>query len=165
VTSIVPGESNRDAKARAAKAGFPRSARRLRHADFERVYKSGYRHFSALATVFFWARREEPASGGTAATRGLRFGFTVGRALGNAVQRNRIRRRLREAVRLSQPPAEVDADVVINPRRSVLTADFQVLLNEMRRAFVAIREKLERTAEKPEAETGDRDSGSRKPGA
>jgi ribonuclease P protein component len=137
----------------------------LRRADFERVYKSGHRHFSALTSVFFLARREEPASGRTAATGGLRFGFAVSRALGNAVQRNRIRRRLREAVRLSPPPAGVNADVVINPKKSVLTADFQVLLNEMRRAFVAIREKLGRTAGKPEAETGDRDSGSRKPGA
>jgi len=33
-------------------ARFPRAARLLRHADFERVYKEGRRHFSASLTVF-----------------------------------------------------------------------------------------------------------------
>ena len=58
------------------------------------------------------------------APQGLRVGFTVGRVLGGAVQRNRMKRRLREAVRLSGFPPEVSADVVINPKRSLLGADF-----------------------------------------
>src|SRR6202140_4326396 len=37
-------------------ARFPRTARLLRHADFERVYKQGRRHFSANLTVFYWPR-------------------------------------------------------------------------------------------------------------
>ena len=43
---------------RAGKGTFPRSARLLRHADFERVYKQGRRHFSASMTVFYWQRPE-----------------------------------------------------------------------------------------------------------
>ena len=39
-------------------ARFPKSARLLRHADFERVYKEGRRHFSALMTVFYLPRVE-----------------------------------------------------------------------------------------------------------
>ena len=39
-------------------ARFPRTARLLRHADFERVYKQGRRHFSASMTVFYWPRPE-----------------------------------------------------------------------------------------------------------
>ncbi len=73
------------------------------------------------------------------AGHGLRVGFTVGRALGGAVQRNRMKRRLREAVRLSSPPVEVNADVVINPKKSLLAVDFQAVLNEVQRAFVVIR--------------------------
>ncbi len=118
-------------------ARFPRTARLLRHADFERVYKQGRRHFSASITVFYWPRpeAETPAAG-------LRVGFTVGRALGGAVQRNRMKRRLREAVRMTRPPAGVAADVVINPKKSLLATDFAALRDEVTRAFAVIEQKL-----------------------
>jgi len=73
---------------------------------------------------------------------GLRVGFTVGRALGGAVQRNRMKRRLREAVRLSPPPAGIAADVVINPKKSLLAADFSAVLKEVNQAFEVIGNKL-----------------------
>ena len=75
------------------------------------------------------------------AAPGLRVGFTVGRALGGAVQRNRMKRRLREAVRMACLPA-VAADVVINPKKSLMTIDFSVVLNEVSRAFAVIEQKL-----------------------
>jgi ribonuclease P protein component len=118
-------------------ARFPRSARLLRHADFERVYKQGRRHFSASITVFYWPRLESETQ-----AAGLRVGFTVGRTLGGAVQRNRMKRRLREAVRMSRPVAGIAADVVINPKKSLLTTDFTALLNEVSRAFAVIEQKL-----------------------
>ena len=118
---------------------FPRTARLLRHADFERVYKSGRRHFSASMTVFYLPRQQEETMEGKP---GWRVGFTVGRALGGAVQRNRMKRRIREAVRLSFPAESVPVDVVINPKKAVLTAEFGALLNEVRRAFVVIEEKV-----------------------
>ena len=130
----MPEVSNHSAKKRSR---FPRGMRLLRHADFERVYKSGRRHFSTLLTAFYLARQPEDA-----VPAGLRVGFTVGRALGGAVDRNRMKRRLREAVRLSDPPRTLDADVVINPKKSLLTADFEAVLNEVRRAFVVIEGKL-----------------------
>jgi ribonuclease P protein component len=114
--------------------------RLLRHSDFERVYESGRRHFSSLLTAFYLARQVPQES--SRCVCGLRVGFTVGRSLGGAVQRNRIKRRLREAVRLSHPPMKIDADVVINPKKSVLVADFEAVLNEVRRAFVVIEQKL-----------------------
>jgi ribonuclease P protein component len=118
-------------------ARFPRAARLLRHADFERVYKQGRRHFSASITVFYWPRPELEAR-----ASGLRVGFTVGRALGGAVQRNRMKRRLREAVRMSLPDATIAADVVINPKKSLLTTDFGAVRNEVTRAFAVIEQKL-----------------------
>jgi ribonuclease P protein component len=129
-------------------ARFPRTARLLRHADFERVYKEGRRHFSASMTVFYSPRPEadaEPHAGaraGAPAPQGLRVGFTVGRALGGAVQRNRMKRRLREAVRMTRPVAGVAADVVINPKKSLLTTEFAAVLNEVSRAFGVIEQKL-----------------------
>ena len=91
-------------------------------------------------TVFYLAR--PVASDDGKAIAGLRVGFTVGRALGGAVERNRMKRRLREAVRLTRPAAGASADVVINPKKSLLTIEFAAMVNEVRRAFVAIEEKL-----------------------
>jgi ribonuclease P protein component len=153
VTASVPGASKQGVKPRIGKANFPRTARLLRHADFERVYKTGKRHFSASMTVFYclppeqkveWEheQREARAIALKAAAKGVRIGFTVGRALGGAVVRNRMKRRLREAVRLAGLPAGVKADVVINPKKSLLTVDFAEVLNEVRRAFVVVAQKL-----------------------
>jgi ribonuclease P protein component len=119
------------------KAKFPKSLRLLRHADFERVYKQGRRHFAANMTVFYLVRLNEELTG-------PRVGFTVGKALGGAVQRNRIKRRLREAVRLSGFSLDVAADVVINPKRSALAADFGELQGEVAKAFQVIEKYLEK---------------------
>jgi ribonuclease P protein component len=139
VTASVPGKSKIIAR-RTGPASFPRGARLLRHADFERVYKQGRRHFSASMSVFYL--RRDPTDARTPPANGFRIGFTVGRALGGAVQRNRMKRRLREAVRLNRPWPEVNADVVINPKKSLLTNDFAAVVNEVRQSFVAIDQKL-----------------------
>lgn len=103
-------------------------------------------------TVFYWPRPDDTVAG-------LRIGFTVSRALGGAVQRNRMKRRLREAVRMTRPLAGADVDVVINPKKSLLTVDFPAIVNEVSRAFVVIEQKL------AGAMAPERHSGSRKPGA
>jgi len=72
----------------------------------------------------------------------MRVGFTVGRALGGAVDRNRMKRRLRECVRLTRPSPSPAVDVVINPKKSVRTLDFSVLRGEVSRAFEVIVQKL-----------------------
>jgi len=148
VTASVPAEpERRESKAARAAKPFPRTARLLRHADFERAYKLGRRHFSASLTAFYLLRPEAEAV--RSATSGPRVGFTVSRALGGAVQRNRIKRRLREAVRLCGLPGEVGADVVINPKKSLLVIDFAEIVNEVRRAFVVIEGKLTSKAGNP----------------
>jgi len=113
-------------------ATFPRTARLLKHADFERVYKQGRRHFSSHITVFYLRQAEG----------GARTGFTVGRVLGGAVQRNRIKRRMREAVRQRRSILKGPVDVVINPKKSVLKVEFPVLLEEVSRAFEVIARKM-----------------------
>ena len=122
------------------KRKFPKKRRLLRHADFEQVYKQGRRHFAAHMTVFYLRRNVGDTP------QGLRVGFTVGRVLGGAVERNRMKRRLREAVRLSGFPPEVSADVVINPKRSLLGADFAEVRNEVARAFQVIEKTIEKAA-------------------
>jgi len=154
VTASVPDESNK-AAGRTGRFAFPHGVRLLRHADFERVYKQGRRHFSGSMTVFYLQRQREVA----AKSSGLRIGFTVGRALGGAVQRNRMKRKLREAVRLSRPWPDIDVDVVVNPKKALLTLPLDAVLNEIRQAFVVIEKKLAKgvrregfESPKPEAE-------------
>ncbi len=95
------------------------------------------------------AARPAPPSGeqadGAIPDSGVRIGFTVPRALGKAVDRNRIRRRLREAVRhhLSELAEDtMGLDVVFNPKRSALDSPFESLSQEVERAFGVIRKNM-----------------------
>lgn len=112
----------------------------------------------------FYLRRQPTAESKTPvnAVSGLRVGFTVGRTLGGAVQRNRMKRRLREAVRLTRGATGPDVDVVINPKKSILTVDFEVVMNEVRRAFAVIEQKMG-TESAAAGKVGKPDSGRRKP--
>jgi ribonuclease P protein component len=143
VSADAPDRSVEQPAAKAG-AGFPRAARLLKHSDFERVYKQGRRHFSSHMTVFYLRQAEGDSSQGAVPEKGMRVGFTVGRVLGGAVERNRIRRRLREAVRLQRAVLKGAGavDVVINPKKSVLTLEFSVVLEEVGRALDVIAKKL-----------------------
>jgi ribonuclease P protein component len=115
-------------------AKFPKSVRLLKHADFKRVYENGKRQFSANLTVFFLRRDHEVERGA-----GPRVGITVGRALGGAVQRNRIKRRVRETVRSRiDLLGQSTIDVVINPKKSALRMEFAALDAELGNAFQAV---------------------------
>jgi len=111
-----------------------RSARLLRHGDFERVYKYGKRQFAAHMTLFYVRREDDRVS---------RVGFTISKALGNAVQRNRMKRRLREAVGLEWSAAPDAVDMVINPKRALLTAEFTIVRGEIARGFRQIKKVLQ----------------------
>jgi ribonuclease P protein component len=122
-----------------AKKKFPKGRRLLRHADFDRVYKKGRRHFATHMTVFYLRREADEQQ---AVPSQLRIGFTVRKVLGGAVQRNRMKRRLREAVRLQAIQPAAGVDVVINPKASLLTADFAELKGEIAKAFQVIQNSL-----------------------
>src|SRR5271166_5342156 len=113
----------------AASSKFPKSKRLLKHSDFQRVYQSGRRQFTGNVTVFY-LRRDGPEPGS-----GPRVGFTVGKALGGSVERNRIKRKMREAVRLSWSACQGPVDVVFNPRKSVLNLPFAELVDEVSRGL------------------------------
>jgi ribonuclease P protein component len=115
----------------------PGDFRLRKHADYQRVYQQSRKHFSTSMTYFF-------ADRATGLSSGPRVGLTAGRVLGKAVERNRIKRRMREAVRLNLALLTRDVDVILHPRRTVLTAEFARLQAEVSKIFAAI----EKTAEK-----------------
>lgn len=100
---------------------FPRSSRLVRRKEFEAVYRGGKRRASRHFVVFC-RPSGLPLS---------RFGMSVGRQLGTAVARNRIRRRVREILRLHQREIANGWDIVIQPRRSAGQAPFASLQKEL----------------------------------
>lgn len=70
-----------------------------------------------------------PRTAGT----GPRIGFTVPRAFGKSVKRNRAKRRIRELLRLRMASLDPRWDLVINPRRQALDATTEQLQREVER--------------------------------
>lgn len=71
-----------------------------------------------------------------------RFGLTVTKKTGNAVERARIRRRLKEAIRTAKAlPVRAGHDYVLVARREALTIPFVELCAEIGRALAAIATK------------------------
>jgi ribonuclease P protein component len=67
-----------------------------------------------------------------------RFGLSTGRRLGGAVIRNRVRRRLREALRVMAPSFQPGWDVLIIARPALVEADHGALVEALRRLLTRI---------------------------
>jgi ribonuclease P protein component len=114
-------------------------SRLKKRADFLAAAKGRRQH---LGNFVLQARERdlEPEQGEAA-----RVGFTVTKKVGNAIVRNRIRRRLREAVRLTDATLfEPRCDYVLAARREALTAPFADLRGELVRALKKIHRAGER---------------------
>jgi ribonuclease P protein component len=124
------------------------SRTRLRkHADYQRVYKSSRKHFSPSMAYFFSLRTAM-----NSIPVGPRVGLTAGKVLGNAVERNRIKRRMREAIRLHITLICADVDVILHPRKSVLTIEFDRLEGEVERIFATIQKSFGDTTQSATAQ-------------
>lgn len=109
---------------------FPKRSRLLKHADFQAVYQQGRKHFSGNVTAFYLERTQAP---------GPRVGFTVGKVLGGAVERNRIRRRMRAVVRRHLGNLVWPLDLVLHPKKTILTMEFARLDTEIGQIFAAVQ--------------------------
>jgi ribonuclease P protein component len=92
------------------------------------VYDHGAR-YSGPYFAAFYARGLHPDSG-------PKIGFTTPRALGGAVVRNRIKRRVREAVRLRLDRLSPQWEIVFNPRRAAMDSPFNELTREVEKLFL-----------------------------
>ncbi len=121
----------------------PNSIFRLRkHADYQRVYQASRKQFSRQMSYFFTVRPQSGPDGKPmreADSSSPRVGLTVGKVMGKAVDRNHIKRRMREAVRKNLPALRGPIDIILHPRRSVIDLEFGALEREVGGVFRSIQ--------------------------
>jgi ribonuclease P protein component len=93
----------------------------VRRSEYDAVYRDGRRRSSREFTVFLRPNGQSVS----------RFGWSIKKALGTAVRRNRIRRRIREIVRLHRQEIAPGWDIVIHPRSSTATVRFSVITEDL----------------------------------
>jgi ribonuclease P protein component len=109
---------------------------RLRkHVDYQQAYAGSRKRQSASMSWFMAMRAREAARDQPAA----RVGLTVGKVVGKAHERNRIKRRMREVLRRHVELLPAGADLIFHPRRTVLSMDFGKLEAEVVRILTQAR--------------------------
>jgi ribonuclease P protein component len=99
-----------------------RKHRLTRSIDFKRVRRTGRSHAHPLAVLI--SLRNELAV--------TRLGVSAAKSIGNAVQRNRTKRRLREILRSHLPEMAPGWDVIAIARQETAGADWEQLRGAMR---------------------------------
>jgi ribonuclease P protein component len=113
---------------------------RLRkHADYQRAYEGAKKKQSASMSWFLALREEANAL--------PRVGLTVGKVIGMAHERNRIKRRLRDLLRRHTAKLPTSCDLILHPRRSVLTIEPRKLEAELLRILTDAQKDAERLIE------------------
>ena len=129
-----------------------------RRSEFQRIRKG-----ARWATAAFVLEAKQRGDGNGAPTVQLpRFGFTITRQIGKAVDRNRIRRRLKAAVASVQMDhARGDFDYVLIARGPALSSAFDVLVSDLAIALDRVHRTPARTRRGVQAQTGSRKTGQR----
>ncbi len=114
------------------------NSRLRKHADYVRAYAAARKRQSASMSWFLAPQTGE----GAAAPAAARVGLTVGKVIGKAHERNRIKRRMREALRRHVDLLPAGFDLILHPRRIVLSIDFAQLEREVMRILEQAREQV-----------------------
>ena len=107
-------------------SGFPKHVRLLRSVDYRKVYAEGKRRSLDFLVAFALANGK-PVS---------RIGLTVSRAVGGSVERNLLKRRLRESARKHLADLEPGWDIVFNARPAAKLVKFAALEETVRKFFL-----------------------------
>ena len=122
----VGASSSSNLAAPALSARMRREQRLRRRRDFAETYRGGRTYRNNLLVVRVRSN----------ALPTTRFGFVAGKAVGGAVVRNRVKRRLREAARVT--PVRPGLDIIVGAKKSAASAPFSdlksALLSALRRA-------------------------------
>jgi ribonuclease P protein component len=114
----------------------PAVSRLKRRKDFQRAARGRRARLEAFTLQ---ANRRAPPAPTTTDRLGARVGFTVTKKLGGAPLRNRIRRRLKEALRLTANlETRDDHDYVVMAQKEALARRFDLLQADFARAFALV---------------------------
>jgi ribonuclease P protein component len=126
---------------------FPRQHRLLRRGEFVRVQQQGRRIHTAHFILLLLRAQARDANPYT------RLGVTVGRRVGGAVQRNRIKRVVREVFRRNRALFPPEYDVVLVARPGAERLDYDAVRSELVRAQAAIERLRRQWSADPEPTT------------
>jgi ribonuclease P protein component len=121
----TPPQPEKRQRPKASLTGF----RLSKHADYQRAYAASRKRQSASMSWFL--APQTPFGIPPKSPSGPRVGLTAGKVLGKAHERNRIKRRMREALRRHVQLLPTGCDLILHPRRSVLTTEFTKLEAEI----------------------------------
>lgn len=107
---------------------FPQRLRLRKRTTFKQVYEQGRFLSNQLIAVHFFPHPEQAS----------RVGFTAGKRLGNAVVRNRCKRRLKECYRLFREEAPGGIDMIVVARKKMVGSEWEMVV-------AAFRDLLRRT--------------------
>jgi ribonuclease P protein component len=127
-----------------------KGVRLRKHADYQLAYNAAGRKRQSASMSWFMAPRPESSS----PAGPVRVGLTTGKVLGKAHERNRIKRRMREALRRHVHLLPAGVDLIFHPRRSVMTMEFTKLEAEVVRILTQARAEVLRSAKPPDQRTG-----------
>ncbi len=119
-------------------------ARLCKHADYQRAYAAARKRQSTSMSWFL--APQTPVRPDSILPSGPRVGLTVGKVLGKATERNRIKRRMREVLRRHVGLLPKGFDLILHPRNTVLTMEFAQLEAEIVRILKQAGEQAESEA-------------------
>jgi ribonuclease P protein component len=115
----------------------PKRGRLSRSADFDRVFRQGSSHGGRELVLYVFPRGEDPST--------PRLGLSVSRKVGGAVQRNQVKRLLREAFALDGDRLPAGSDVVVVARTDARGLAEREGLAGIRRALADLIDRVERS--------------------
>jgi len=100
-----------------------------RFSEYQGIYKTGVKLVGRYLVLFYCFAGERPT----------RVGLTVSSKVGNAVERNRAKRRIREALRVTLSESDPKAEIVLVAMRRINKADFGDICQDLRSLLVRLK--------------------------